>query len=309
MASKIKLNTSERDRVSITLKQQKEIRRLYGRAYRNIRKEVNKVSKKSTVSATIREQELKKLRTKIGREYASMRKQIQRLVEKGMLDVAQTIVNDTDKWLKSVGLTIEGAYSYVPEEVVESIVTGKVYEGKWSLSRALWSDVQKKQKDINFVIAQGIAENKSTYEIAKDLERYVNPSARKAWEWKKVYPGTNTKIDYNAQRLARTLVTHSYQQSIIRTARDNPFVIGIKWLTSGGHSRTCEICRERETQDKYGLGVGVFPPDKLPLDHPNGLCTFAVITDNLSDVSDRLANWVNGKQDKTLDTFVKNIKK
>ena len=58
-------------------------------------------------------------------------------------------------------------------------------------------------------------ENCSYYEIAKDLESYVRPNARLPWnlrmaDGKKIY---KKQIDYNAQRLARTLVQHGYQQS------------------------------------------------------------------------------------------------
>ena len=160
---------------------------------------------------------------------------------------------------------------------------------------------KKTHKDIDKIVAEGVALNKSAYDIAKDLERYINPTARKEWDWSKVYPGTNRVIDYNAQRLARTLVAHAYQQSLERTCEKNPFVTGYKWV-SANSDRTCELCKERDGQ--------IYEKGDLPLDHPNGLCTFiAVIPDSMTDISNRLADWAKGKSDSALDEFAESLRK
>ena len=100
------------------------------------------------------------------------------------------------------------------------------------------------------------------------------------------------KIDYNALRLARTMISHAYQQSFENVNRNDPFVVGYRWLTSNFHGRVCEICRERSETDQFGLGVGVFPKDQLPLDHPNGMCTFeAVISDSMTDIARKIGQW------------------
>ena len=70
--------------------------------------------------------------------------------------------------------------------------------------------IKNTQGDIQYIVAQGIASQKSAFDIAKDLEKYVDPSAKKDWAWSKVYPGTKKVVDYNAQRLARTMVSHAY---------------------------------------------------------------------------------------------------
>jgi SPP1 gp7 family putative phage head morphogenesis protein len=163
------------------------------------------------------------------------------------------------------------------------------------LSRSIWNSTSKAKKDINTIIAEGIAQNKSTYDIAKDLEKYVNPSAKKDWAWSKVYPGTNKVVDYNAQRLARTMVSHAYQQAFVRVTKPNPFVTKYRWLASNSN-RVCELCNSRD-------GV-LFEKDDLPMDHPNGMCTFtAVIDQPMTDIADRIADWALGQPDSELDTF------
>ena len=76
--------------------------------------------------------------------------------------------------------------------------------------------------------------------------------------------------------------------------RNDPFVIGYRWLTSNFHGRMCDICRERAETDQYGLGTGVFPKDALPLDHPNGMCTFeAVMLDDMKTIAQKIGMWYN----------------
>ena len=228
--------------------------------------------------------------------------EIDRVIRSSMKTTAQGVVDAQRKFLSKIGMFgIEGAFSHVPNQIVTSIATGNIYDDNWTLSAAIWGMSKKTHKDIDKIIAEGVALNKSAYDIAKDLERYVNPAARKEWDWSKVYPGTNRVIDYNAQRLARTLVAHAYQQSLERTCEKNPFVTGYKWV-SANSDRTCELCKERDGQ--------IYEKGDLPLDHPNGLCTFiAVIPDSMTDISNRLADWAKGKSDSALDEFAKSFRK
>lgn len=292
---KLNLNTADGIRVELTKRQQKEIEDLYRRVAKNIAKEAEKIPR--TTSDAMRQQYLKKLQKQVDDQLEKLGEEIQGTITHNMALTAQAMVSANQQVLGSVGLYVQGAFSRVPDDVVRSVATGQLYKGNWSLSKAIWGNTQKTQKDINTVIAEGIAQNKSAYAIAKDLEKYVNPSAKKDWDWAKVYPGTSKKVDYNAQRLARTAVSHAYQQSFVRTTQKNPFVTKYKWLGSNSH-RICPICAERDGKP--------FEKDELPLDHPNGMCTFvAVMEDSMVDMADRIADWALGKEDSELDEFAR----
>lgn len=294
---KLNLNTADGIRVELTKQQQKEIEDLYRRVAKNIAKEAEKIPR--TTSDAMRQQYLKKLQKQVDDQLEKLGEEIQETITHNMALTAQAMVSANQQVLGSVGLYIQGAFSRVPDDVVRSVATGQLYKGNWSLSKAIWGNTQKTQKDINTVIAEGIAQNKSAYAIAKDLEKYVNPSARKDWDWAKVYPGTSKKVDYNAQRLARTAVSHAYQQSFVRTTQKNPFVTKYKWLGSNSH-RICPICAERDGK--------LFEKDELPLDHPNGMCTFlAVMEDSMVDMADRIADWTLGKEDPELDEYARSL--
>ena len=295
--SSISLQDGEKARLTITKEQENEISKLYHQVYLKYKKQMNALplQGEGTVSQSLKKTYLNKLTKQLKAAYQSLGEGLEKQIVKGMESTASAVVQSNADWLSKVGLKIEGAYSHVPKYIVSLLSTGKLYGGGWTLSKAIWGESQKHADDINKIVAAGVAGNKSAYDIAKDLEKYVNPSARKEWDWSKVYPGTSKKVDYNAQRLARTMVSHAYQQSLLASTKYNPFVKGYRWRSA--HSdRTCELCNDRDGQ--------LYSADDLPLDHPNGLCTFiAELSGNMSDVADRLGNWANGAEDPELDKW------
>lgn len=298
--AKINLQDGELARMQITKEQEVEISKLYHQTYLGLKKEMEKLSHSGTTSESLRKTYLNKLVKQLKGSYQSIGEGLEKQIQKGMLDTAQAVVDNNSDWLKKAGLKVEGSYSYVPQDIVSLLSSGKLYGEGWSLSKAIWGDSQKKAHDIDQVVAAGVAANKPAYEIAKDLEQYVNPDAKKGWEWSKVYPGTSKKVDYNAQRLARTMVSHAYQQSLLATTKHNPFVTGYRWR-SAHVSRTCELCNERDGQ--------AYSANDLPLDHPNGLCTFLVeLSGSLTDVADRLGDWTNGASDPELDKWYNSMR-
>ena len=301
-SSLLNLKSAEEVRLNVSIKQQKEIRDMYKQLAQQAREQAEKLNGKDNISSTLRQEYLNQLAGQLTDASDEVNQKINRVIRSNMNTTAQGVVDAQRKFLSKIGMFgAESAFSYVPNEIVTNIATGNIYDDNWSLSAAIWGMSKKTHKDIDKIIAEGVALNKSAYDIAKDLEQYVNPLARKEWDWSKVYPGTNRVIDYNAQRLARTLVAHAYQQSLEKTCEKNPFVTGYKWV-SANSDRTCELCKERDGQ--------IYAKGDLPLDHPNGICTFiAVIPDSMMDISNRLADWVKGKSDSALDEFAKSLRK
>ena len=250
-------------------------------------------------SDALRKEYLNKLQGQINAALKQIEKDVDKSVRSSMTSVATATVKDAQSFAQGVGLSVQGSYSHVPMDIVQSVASGQLYEGNWSLSKALWLNTKDTQKGVQGIVAKGIIENKSAYDIAKDLEKYVDPGARKPWDWGKVYPGCRRVIDYNAQRLARTMVSHAYQQAFVRTTQNNPFVTKYQWEASNSE-RTCQLCMDRD-----GL---YFSKDDLPLDHPNGMCTYvAVIEDDMNAIADRLADWANGAEDSALDDWAKDM--
>lgn len=296
---------AEGQRVKISNAQQREIKEMY----QNLAKVASDRAEilmlfGTNISDQMRAAYLQDLKKQLEAEVNTISTQLELKLKKNISDVSLAVVEDAQGWIDKVGLNVGHAYSHVPTDVVQSIMTGRLYKGTWTYSSAIWKDAENISRELDKIVAAGIASNKTTYEIAKDLEKYVDPSARKPWDWSKVYPGTRKVIDYNAQRLARTLVSHAYQESFVRATKNNPFFEAYKWLSSGS-DRMCSICAERDGK--------IFPKDGLPLDHPNGMCTFVVVQEkSMKEVAKDLKNWANGTGDKKLnskiDKFIKDAK-
>lgn len=314
MAKNIKFAKAEGKRIQITNEQTKQIKSMYKSALKEIEERQNFLKNKTNISSVMRRAYLDDLSKAIKDNMTAIDSATEKMIISNMAEVASAVVQNNKDMLKLLGMPeslVNSSYLYVPKDVVNEVMSGKLYEGKWTLSKAIWGDNEQKLKEIDYIVAKGIAENKSAYDLAKDLETYVNPSAKKEWEWSKVYPGTRKVIDYNAQRLSRTMVSHAYEESFVRTTKNNPFIIGYQWIISNS-DRVCPLCIERSENDDYGLGPGIYPKDQLPLDHPNGMCTFeAVMSDDLMTISDQLADWVKGEGDQQLndeiDKFAKDL--
>lgn len=298
---KFSLKNAEQVRQTTTMSQQKEIKRLYEQLYQDVTRKVGQLGNNN-----LQKQNLILLQRDIKNRIAQLNSDMQNGIIRDMRIVSNEVVEDTRTFLKQCGFRdedIHNAFSYVPDQIIRNITSGNVYQDGWTLSGAIWGYNKRTQEDLNKIISIGTTQGKSAVEIARELEQYVDPSARKSaktiqsWRYDKVGNKTKDsvyfgKIDYNALRLARTLISHAYQQSFENVNRNDPFVVGYRWLISNFHGRVCEICRARAETDQFGLGVGVFPKDQLPLDHPNGMCTFeAVIPDSMTDIARKIGKW------------------
>lgn len=212
-----------------------------------------------------------------------------------------------------LGAHFTDMFSKVPDEVLAIMIRGEIYKDGKGLSDRIWLISEGLGQDIEYMIKRGIAAQKSAYELAKDLEFYVRDSAKRPWSWGTVYPNLRTKeIDYNAQRLARTSITHAHRESQYRAAARNPFVEAIHWELSLEHF-TRQVarwghdeCDEYAEQNWYGLGEGNFPVDKVPLSHPQCLCvTYPVIPEDFDEIAERIEAWADGGKDKELERWFK----
>ena len=295
MPNKLIFKDAEKARDAIMDSQKKEIAALYNNWADEIGERAKYYSHKSTASAPVSERYYKELQKQLRATSQDISNEVYNKIKKNMYTVADAVVEDNIKWLESFGFAKDGlnaAFSYVPDEIVRNLITGQIYDSGWSLSARIWSDNEATLKSVYQVMAGGLAQNKSIYEIAKDLENYVRPGAKKNWnpliamkntktgeiEYKRIY---KNQVDYNAQRLARTLVQHGYQQSFVATTQNNPFITEYIWISNG--SRVCELCAARD-------GVH-FKKNELPLDHPNGMCTMEPAV--AEDMIDQLADWFN----------------
>ena len=277
-------------RDSITKAQERAIRKLYNQWAREIREEATNLSR---VPGSINEQrELAQLYYQLRSASKQLTAEINSSVNQNVTYMGSVVQRVNRNWLASLGFTpksIDRKFSRVKDMAIRNILTGNLYSGGHNLSQRVWKITDSNLKDMYTIIARGIAENRSVYDIAKLLEKYVNPDVKFPWRvqrWTdasgrpKVSMIHNGVVDYNAQRLARTMIQHAYQQTLVGLTRDNPFVRGYIWRADGNHP--CSLCIDRDGTR--------YTADSVPLDHPNGQCTIEVDIDQV-EVVQRMADY------------------
>lgn len=280
---------AEAIRDQVTLEQQKQITSLYEQWANELDEKAKWLAKHSTSwSSGVQRTQYDMLKRQMQQTSHQVSNGVYTLTKDGMFKVADAVVKDSVDWMSSFGFSgkgLDAAFEHVPASVVNSLVTGSVYDnaGSWSLSKAIWSDNEKALRDIYQIMAGGLVKNMSVEEIARDLKAYVSPNAALDWQGPTGLKIYKHKVDYNAQRLARTLTQHTYQQSMVAAAKDNPFIDEFVWVANG--SRVCQICADRDGTH--------YKKDKLPLDHPNGMCVMEPVI--VDDMVDKLADWVNSE--------------
>ena len=304
--------------LKLTQQQQEEILNVYKDTFSNLSELAARAKKGSLTERWLKdymvqvEEEGKRLADAL---YGSIRKGVAQAGKNAVLPDLALFKAAQAKAGIDLGPHFTEMFSQVPTEALAAIIRGDIYKDGKGLSVRIWNVVDDFRRDIGYIIRRAIAEKKSAIQLARDLETFVIPSAQRPWDWGTVYPNLRTKdIDYNAQRLARTCITHAHRESQYRSAALNPFVDAIHWELSLEHyyrqvARWGEDeCDEYAQQDSYGLGTGNFPVDEVPLSHPQCLCfTYPVITKSLDGIVDELLAWEEGLNPE-LETWFENIR-
>lgn len=293
--SKSPFDIAHSEKIKLTKTTAKKVTKIYKDVYMDLKKELKNL-KIVNPSDRLKKIYLENFVREAKKVYNETFYWANKVCVQGGEKAGKIAVEAGNKFLTEAGLSIKGAFSYISEQEVKNIISGKLYGGNWSLSKSIWKSTNKIKSDVEKVVAKGLAENRSTKEIADALEKYVNPSAKKPWDWGKVYPGTAKQVDYNTQRLARTMIQHSYQSSLVQSMKYNPWCEGVIWWSVGLHGRTCEECLDRDGR--------VFPLAELPLDHPNGLCYFEPAMPSMDKIADDIADWAIGGENTAIDTYV-----
>lgn len=207
---------AQNKKLKLAKKQEQQIKQIYNDMYLKVSKKLSKVNPN-----TLSERYLEELKKELEKDIRTIHRKVGKILKKNIeksselannvqLDFFMSINSQYDLNMKD---TFSSMFIKIPKQAMDEILFGKAYKDRKGISERIWQYTKKFDKDIDYIISEGIANKKSIYEIAKDLEIYVNPNAAKDWDWKRVYPNSSKKVDYNAQRLARTAVNHAFQQA------------------------------------------------------------------------------------------------
>lgn len=188
----------------------------------------------------------------------------------------------------------------ISSDSVKQLIAGEYYKDGKTLSKRLWNLTGDNGNKIDAIIKENIAKGANVKELAAELEKYINPKNRITS--KSFKAGIDSeKISYQAQRLARTSITHAQTETLIQNAKKNPFCKGLKWNLSASHFTRMhgmnDIC------DEYNGKV--FKPEEVPLQHPNCLCYFTEVIEDMGKCVETMKDWNNGKKNPKIDEWIK----
>lgn len=277
--------------------QEKELLNLYTELAKQLESDISKCR------TTSKELYLKKLHNIVVANIRDMHGDLKKIVTDNIITSSE-IASSADyayyeAITKDTGLltTFNSMILSTREKTVKKLIQGKFYKDKTSLSQRLWNLENNNIKSIDIAIKTNVLRGANARELAKNLEKYVNP--KKRLEIKTDAVGFNKDISYNASRLARTSITHSFSETMINNAMNNPFNKGLKWNLSASHS-----ARMHGKTDMCDDNAGkVFAPEEIPLQHPCCLCFFTEENISISEASKRLKVWSEGAEDKDLDKW------
>jgi len=137
-----------------------------------------------------------------------------------------------------------------------------------TVSERIWELTTRTEQDLKRIIANGIAQGRSPYEIAKSIESYVSPSVGSADQLGiQTGPGVYRSPYKNAMRLARTETNRAYTQASANFYQNKPWVSEVDVTLSPDHDVPDEC-------DDLAEG-GPYTPDEaqglIPA-HPHCMC-------------------------------------
>ncbi len=271
------LSDSDKYRNALTRKQAQQITDMYRKAFKDINRQISNLPDRS------RKFYLKNLQKAIAEALTEISERAGIVIPNNMRLAAEQVLKETNKLPAALGMPVSANMAAISNSIVTNILAGNIYKEGWIFSGALWKDLKHKQGKINQTIAEGVIYNKSSAEIAQSLVKYLDPDV------------PMSKIAYRTETLARTLVSHAYQQAIVEASRHNPFCTGLRWMISNS-GRVCPLCLAREGN--------IYPVNDVPLDHPRGMCTLEIVMEkNMTDIAVDIADWKQGNSNPALDNW------
>lgn len=285
MANKFEYIQKLRD--ELAKKSEKKVKSFYEEAYKQLEEYVEYLEKHAKSSGKLTMTQANELMSQIRNQLDSLSSKLYNLSYS--LVGAMIAASNSLFGVQSIGYN---------SNVINLILTGSIYgsSGSWSLSTSIWGDNTSKYQDIYKIVANGLLMGESVQQVSEKIMEYVNPS--KLFFWKG--PGNihiySHKIDYNSQRLVRTLTTHAYQKAVLDATYDDPSLIGYRWIANG--SRACPICLDRDGT--------VYGKDQVPWDHPNGMCYIEPVYDSKKKFQ-QIAEWLDSEEGDMpdMDSFMK----
>lgn len=138
-----------------------------------------------------------------------------------------------------------------------------------TVSERIWDLTARTESDLKRIIANGISQGNSPYEIAQQIQKYVSPNVGAADELGiQTGPGVYRSPYRNAMRLARTETNRAYTQASATFYQNKPWVSEVDVTLSPDHD-TADECDDLADAGPYSPQEA----DGLIPAHPHCMCS------------------------------------
>ncbi|CAG0947328.1 hypothetical protein ANRL1_03959 [Anaerolineae bacterium] len=205
-------------------------------------------------------------------------------------------------------------YVFDPQlKAVMDAAANRVYPDKLKLSQRIWNLDQNSRYGISNVLYNGIANSKSAWDIAKDLEAYLGAGKDcPRWTWARLYNLTKKEIAtgdtrgllrgdecdgrgvaYNALRVARTEISAVHAMATEDAMARMPWIEKEQFNLSKAHP-VKDICDDWAKGGEGGQGIYKKGTIKLPL-HPHDLCFVTSVQMEPDKFTANVRAWMRGE--------------
>jgi hypothetical protein len=230
-------------------------------------KAVKKYKDKPGIGAQVRVAQLMGSRGSIHRILAFLWRDIGRVTEAGREAAQAAAIEQSFDWDETLLRRAipdaddrESIKRYLVSSADKNLdaLLARVFGNVQSLSESVYKSQALTNGWVERAINSALGRGATVKELADDVRNLIDPRVKGG-------------VSYAALRLARTEINNAYHAQSTDSARDKPWVKGMRWRLSNSHPKP-DNCNIYATADN-GIGSGVWPIDRVPhKPHPNCLC-------------------------------------
>lgn len=244
-----------------------DLAKILQRAADDAEREIRKLQMKDGIGAATRAAQLTGSRGAIGRVLAYLWKQVADLAKAGRIDAVNAAILQSFNWEETLiarAIPEKDRRTAILEYLLDSAdknvdaMLARVFQTRQTLSQRVYNSQQLSKGWVEDTINSALARGATAAELAKEVKSMIRPD-------------TKGGVSYAAKRLARSEINNAYHAQAIDSARDKPWLLGMRWKLSDTH-KVPDNCNRYAEQDN-GLESGIWPVEMVPSKpHPQCLC-------------------------------------
>lgn len=269
--------------VSLQQKYDKRLLQILSQAATDAERAIKKYKDKEGIGAQVRVAQLMGARGAINRILSFMWRDVGRITRAGQQEAQAEAIDQSFDWEelllsralpdKEMRDTLREALQAAADKNIDAMIA-RVIKTHIPLSKRVYMTQALSKGWVERAINSALARGATVAELADDVKSLINPN-------------TKGGVSYAAKRLARTEINNAYHSQAIDSARDKPWVQGMRWHLSRSHPRW-DRCNELSEADQ-GRGPGVYGMEQVPAKpHPQCLCYVVPEVLSVSEFNRRL---------------------